>query len=198
VKRRAINTVAALSLVLCLATLALRVRSCRSVDNIEWTRVDPLAREWSRQGLESWNGNILLDCRRTFFDKNGDVEKISAYEDFMPGWRFWSTSTSGFSLPDNPGQHIWNRLGFYSETRNSRDVNTKFSDTSSFRSLLFPSWFIILVTAPLPLLVCRRYVRQRTRHIQGRCLGCGYDLRATPERCPECGIVPKKTFEASK
>ncbi|HEX4797242.1 MAG TPA: hypothetical protein VH370_25840 [Humisphaera sp.] len=65
------------------------------------------------------------------------------------------------------------------------------------RSLLIvwtPYWGVTLVAGILPACwLGWAIVRARRRaHLKrdGLCPACGYDLRATPGRCPECGKVP--------
>ena len=50
-----------------------------------------------------------------------------------------------------------------------------------------PFWFPVVVCSGLPLLWTWRRRRARMRARRGRCRFCGYDLRATTDRCPECG-----------
>jgi hypothetical protein len=55
-----------------------------------------------------------------------------------------------------------------------------------------PIWPATLLTAVLPILATRSILRRRRQCFQrkhGLCLSCGYDLRASPERCPECGAI---------
>jgi hypothetical protein len=54
-----------------------------------------------------------------------------------------------------------------------------------------PWWlFLSFGVAPPIFTIFRRMLRSRNVR-QGRCPSCGYDLRATPDRCPECGIIPE-------
>jgi len=48
---------------------------------------------------------------------------------------------------------------------------------------------VALVGALAPLLALSMHLRRRNRIVSGCCVKCGYDLRATPDRCPECGTV---------
>lgn len=64
------------------------------------------------------------------------------------------------------------------------------------RAFAVPHAGLVVVAAVLPalwLVTClrRRLIRhrQQRRQAAARCARCGYDLRASPTRCPECGTA---------
>ena len=74
------------------------------------------------------------------------------------------------------------------------DVRWKFAGFAWLRSpsagnpwwaFAFPAWFPALAFGVLPAWAIVR--RRRRCHPAGCCQHCGYDLRATPDHCPECG-----------
>ena len=65
------------------------------------------------------------------------------------------------------------------------------------RSVAVAIWPLALATGALPawwtVLWALRYRIERRRRREGLCKRCGYDLRASPERCPECGTAVDRT-----
>jgi hypothetical protein len=68
-------------------------------------------------------------------------------------------------------------------------------DGSMLWNLAVPFWMITTLALVLPAAraqAWRRDRRGRCREARGLCRRCGYDLRATPDRCPECGTAPSR------
>jgi predicted Zn-ribbon and HTH transcriptional regulator len=77
---------------------------------------------------------------------------------------------------------FWNRCGF-----SYRDLRKSSGDPQAERDWVAPYWFLSALFAGLPAMRLNSHRRRRRTRRAGLCPNCGYDLRATPDRCPECG-----------
>ena len=91
----------------------------------------------------------------------------------------------------SPNQwHIWQfwcagRFAFGKEN---------FGGVFSSWGVTVPLWFLAAVFGIPPCLGALAWRRRRMRahrRREGMCERCGYDIRASPERCPECGTSTK-------
>jgi hypothetical protein len=94
----------------------------------------------------------------------------------------------GWSAP--AGEDIAGKWGFYLFMEGHP---TRWNSESSPRSrgwmISIPWWAIILITGVLPVTHFIGLAARKRPHRKGHCRNCGYDLRATPDRCPECGLA---------
>jgi hypothetical protein len=63
---------------------------------------------------------------------------------------------------------------------------------SQFGMFEISFWWILSATLLLPLAWAAKTLARNHKRLAGICTTCGYDLRATPDRCPECGKVVEK------
>jgi len=99
------------------------------------------------------------------------------------------------SLAANPTMYgnqsrRWDWLGFGTWYRPDHSTG---QITGGERTVMIPYWFFVLLTLIVPALAFRRTRRERRHLLRVKdhlCSKCGYDLRATPDRCPECGTIP--------
>jgi hypothetical protein len=170
------NLAAAVSLVLCIGTAAVWIASTRGSDV-------RLAREWTDHNGAS---DFAIDT--------GDGIAISRTqaceglpEDFQiadeaPHWRF-SVGDSRWQLFTRQAR-LEERFGF-------GELQRAWDDGQCTSGLTMPFSYPFIMTSLLPFAWSFTYVRRRMcPTTSGHCPTCGYDLRATPERCPECGTVP--------
>jgi predicted RNA-binding Zn-ribbon protein involved in translation (DUF1610 family) len=60
---------------------------------------------------------------------------------------------------------------------------------SVIREFAIPYWFFVPRHSSYPIYVIRKERIRRTAVARNLCASCGYDLRATTDRCPECGMI---------
>ena len=181
-KRCWFNIMAAFSLLLCAATLGLWVRSYYVMDDLCWSprfsNASAIELNIFRGGMTYWNLDYLDGpYYPALLYQSVAVRELSwpGLASVYPGGRFRRWSWAGFE---------WIQL--IGGTRNW--------------SIRAPFWIFVLATSIFPLLWFwrrRRHRRQTLALAVHGCLNCGYDLRASKERCPECGTAIPVVTEIS-
>ncbi len=195
-RRRLFNIVTAASLLLCVAAGGLWLRSLGHfapvrVRYARWPKPD----EGRRVHLIfSWYSNTLqvrvIDSAVVAAHfRDWSQERLNRFRQQRPaGLRF------EFDGEDVTREMNGYRPGFAARYYPDMDRPPAYGDQYV---LAVRPWAATLLLAVLPAVWMYRFVKARRARGRGLCPVCGYDLRATPGRCPECGAVPEATQAAA-
>jgi hypothetical protein len=183
-KRRTINLLTLMSLTLCVASAALWVRSYLKNDVLTWHASRGTFRvSWMTGSLVLFGDNV--HHREPRFD----------------AWSGYAWPSINYGQPSEPTYSFLNALGFSYVTGDfvpwdpltflSRTPGSAYLTGTVLRQrvVAVPFYAIVFSTGILPLIRARGVVQRMVRQRRGLCTVCGYDLRASPERCPECGAA---------
>ena len=166
-----LNVVTLLSLLVFVATVALWTRSHAVGD--QWIWHDTPGNQERFASLASGRGWV----RYGWWD-NSRLSGIN----LPPGYRSVRTPDKGIYPVGRSGERQFAFPGF----RYDRYSDGSFQP-GMIVSIAYP-WPAALTAVPAAVGIIR-HRRDRRRRVDGLCAACGYDLRATPERCPECGTI---------
>jgi hypothetical protein len=172
-RRRKLFTLAAgVSAVLCVGVCVLWVRSYWVSDN--WVRDVPAGRigMGSERGRIVWRHVSYLRGTRVVF--NAPV-----------GYQTVPVTATGVGSSPTPASWSFARSRMFFEHAVGRPPAV--SGLVDVEDFAVPLWAPVLTASVLPAIWLLLRMAGRMRAAAGLCPACGYDLRATPDRCPECG-----------
>jgi hypothetical protein len=179
--KRLFKLLAALSLLLCVTTVAFWIDSRSAIEDLRWLSYDREHRDIREAEVVYGQGAIAFVYRHDH-QTGGMVVDAETGTYFT---HYQSGASSTYNAVDAL-QARYSAFGFVCDYENELIQNTY----PSIRFLaVVPFWFLTAVTIVFPAAALMMAIRTRTRRADARCTVCGYDLRATPDRCPECGKV---------
>jgi hypothetical protein len=167
-----VNLATALSLVLCVATVALWVRSYKANDEVGWAGRNS---RWSAGANNGWGLVFVASAAAPAHPSQAHAL----------GWgRYVGPPSDYYATGDHLGPPGRERSG--PGVRLLSLVDGEVRRHAFLGHLAYPT--TLFAFAPLTRVIA--HARRRCRLGPGLCPSCGYDLRATPDRCPECGTIP--------